>query len=163
MKVVARRNKPESLDREAIARLKKAGVASFALAIGREYTVFGMTLTKDGLFVLILAGEVRARPSLVSIELFEVSDPALSKGWLFDHGHGSGSNIHAIWGYPYLIQGEFGFDGLFSEKRMSAHQAFLAAARLEDISDRERAELQALEAYIKRRAIPQPPPTESPD
>ena len=160
---MARRNKPESLDREAIARLKKAGVASFALAIGREYTVFGMTLTKDGLFVLILAGEVRARPSLVSIELFEVSDPALSKDWLFLHKHEDGSDIHAMWGYFELVQGEMGFDGLFSEKRVSAHEAFAVAARLEDISDRERAELEALEAYVKRRAVPQPPPTESPD
>lgn len=162
MKVVARHNSAENLSPAAAAHLNTADLAVYALEIGREYTVFGMIWDRYGLFVLILAGEVRPRPKLVSIELFEVSDPALGKDWLFLHKHEPGSDIHAMWGYPELVQGEMGFDGLFSHPRVSAHEAFAAAARREDLSDRERMELEAHEAYVERRALPQDPLGEVP-
>jgi len=117
-----------------------------------------MIWDRYGLFVLILADAVRPSPSLVSIELFEVSDPTLGKDWLFLHKHEPGSDIHAMWGYPELVQDDINFDGLFSMPRVRAHEAFAAAARREDLSDREIAELAAHEASIARRAIPPNPP-----
>ena len=161
MKVVARHNSAENLSPDAAAHLDSSDLASFGLEIGREYTVFGMIWDRYGLFVLILAGRVIPRPRLVSIELFDVSDPALGTDWLFLHKHEAGSDIHAMWGYPYLVQGDMGFDGLFSHPRVSAHEAFAAAARREDLSDREREELEAHEAYVKRRALPRQPPAET--
>ncbi len=117
-----------------------------------------MTWVKEGLFVLILADAFRPFPRLVSIELFEVTDPALGNDWLFSHEHEPGSDIHAMWGYPELVQEDINFDGLFSMPRMRAHEAFAVAARREDLSDREVAELAAHEASIARRAIPSHPP-----
>ena len=114
MKVVARHNSAERWSPEAVARLNDAGVAPWALEIDREYTVFAMMLDRHGLSVLILAGEVRPRPSFVSIELFEVSDAALGNDWLFYHAHEPGSTVHALWGYPELVQDTVNFDGLFS-------------------------------------------------
>lgn len=161
MKIVARHNSAESLSPAAAAHLDGSDVKGFGLEVGREYTVFGMMLDRHGLFVLVLADAVLPCPSLVSIELFEVSDPTLGSDWLFLHKHELGSDIHAMWGYPELVQGKMGFDGLFSEPRVSAHEAFAAAARREDLSDRELAELEAHEAYVKRRALPRQPPAEA--
>ncbi len=161
MKVVARHNSAESLSPAAAAHLDGSDVKGFGLEVGREYTVFGMVLDRHGLFVLVLADAVRTCPSLVSIELFEVSDPALGKDWLFYHAHEPGTTVHGLWGYPELVQGDMGFDGLFSHPRVSAHEAFAAAARREDLSDREREELEAHEAYVQRRALPRQPPTET--
>ena len=158
MKVVARHTSAETLSPAQVAHLDTSDLAGFGLVIGREYTVFGMIWDEDGLFVLILAGAVRARPKLISIELFEVSDPALGKDWLFLHEHQPGGDIHAMWGYPELVQDDINFDGLFSMPRMRAHEAFAVAARREDLSDREIAELAAHEAYLARRAIPATPP-----
>ena len=158
MKVVARHTSAETLSPAQVAHLDTSDLAYFGLVIDREYTVFGMIWDEDGLFVLILAGAVRVRPNFVSIELFEISDPTLGKDWLFLHKHEPGSDIHALWGYPELVQEDMNFDGLFLHKSVSAHEVFAAAARREDLSDREVAELEALEAYVARRAIPPNPP-----
>ena len=157
MKVVARHNSAETLSPAAAAHLDGSNVELFGLEIGREYTVFGMMLSRHGLFVLILTGPHRPRPHLVSIELFEVTDPSLGKDWLFEHEHESGRTVHALWGYPDLINSDMGFDGLFSEPRLSAHQALVDAIHREDLGDREREDAEAFEAYVKRRTPPEEP------
>jgi len=163
VKVVARHNSADTLSPAAVAHLDSSEVASFGLEIGREYTVFGMTLDRHGLFVLILAGKHGPRPSTVSIELFDVTDPRLGEDWLFRHQHEGGGTLHAMWGYPELVEDEMGFDGLFSEPRLSAHHALIDAIHREDIGESERADVEAFEAYVKRRTAPEEPQDESQD
>jgi hypothetical protein len=96
--------------------------------IGEFYEVYGMPLWDGNLHYLIVnryKGKEKG-PVLCPAELFEVTDPGLSKDWYFSY-RGTEKENDAIWGYKELV---------------------LIPKHLEDIQEREE---DALNIFLQRK------------
>jgi hypothetical protein len=113
--------------------LEKSGNTSlsrFNVTVGQEYVVRAMALWTYGMGVLIV--DDTGRPNWKPLDLFNVVDPRLPKGWEFTTVEARDPVI-ALWGYPTLIRDPNYHDNLINRK-ISALDAFLRES--EDDPDR---------------------------
>lgn len=83
----------------------------FDVTVGREYTVYALTMAGPRLDVLI--ADDTGRPGWYPAPLFRVTDPALPAHWEFAYppaagrpGAGGPAADTARWGYPEVVRSE---------------------------------------------------------
>lgn len=83
----------------------------FELTRERSYHAYGMAMINGGLMVLV--EDDYNKPAWIPLQAFEVEDPALPPGWLFNYVPGVTLGgmpgewvVEAIWGYPELVRSE---------------------------------------------------------
>ena len=86
---------------------------AFPVALGHEYSVFGMVLFNGGLSLLVA---VEHQPQWLPLELFDVLDPSVPTEWEFGRmpeGIGrSPEGVQALWGYHDLVSNQAHYVGL---------------------------------------------------
>jgi hypothetical protein len=86
----------------------------FNVNVGSVYTVFGMSIWKDALHVLL--SDDNGLPNWHPIELFTVLDGRVPDDWLFCAYGDNDSDLKALWGYADLVRNDGHYDALLERE-----------------------------------------------
>lgn len=132
--------------------LEKSGntkYSKFNVTIGREYTVYAMSLKISGLSLLVV--DDTGRPNWRHIELFNVVENSLPSHWEFVtipiHEN---QRVLSLWGYPTLIR-DLRHRGDLIDRKYSALAAFVRECEHVACGDLDNQKMDALKLLVEER------------
>lgn len=115
MKVVCISNEGFMLSRNSVKEGYDRKTTYRALAIKKNYDIYGMILYDGGMRYLIY--DDYENPMWYPAELFEIEDSKLPNFWHYKYYGYDGYNVAAIWGYDELVNSEEHYDGIVEREK----------------------------------------------